>query len=367
MQPRTQPMHRETIGSSPSSGTGPSSSRRPRSPVRCARSRARCSSTPASTTTTSSRRSSSTSWSCRGPEHRLDLGGGTNTEQTARMLAALEPLLASERARARARLRRHELDARGRARRRAGRRPGRARRGGHALLRPHDARGAQPRAHRPRERPAAVLRPQAPAEILRGERVAGEVEVVGDVMVDVAQLLGPRARGAHRGARARSASSRGGYVLATAHRAGNVDDPDAAGARSSRLLRGGARAGRAPAAPADARRGSTPAGLLDALDGVLARAAARLPRLHRAAAQRARRAHRLGRRAEGGLPRRRPVRDAARRRRSGPRRSTAGWNVLVDLDARGRARRAGAHPAGRAPAALRRRARGRARRRGARS
>ena len=31
------------------------------------------------------------------PEHRLDLGGGGNTEQTARMLAALGPLLAQER------------------------------------------------------------------------------------------------------------------------------------------------------------------------------------------------------------------------------------------------------------------------------
>ena len=30
------------------------------------------------------------------PEHRLELGGGTNTAQTARMLDALEPLLASE-------------------------------------------------------------------------------------------------------------------------------------------------------------------------------------------------------------------------------------------------------------------------------
>ena len=31
------------------------------------------------------------------PEHLLDLGGGTNTEQTGRMLGALAPLLASER------------------------------------------------------------------------------------------------------------------------------------------------------------------------------------------------------------------------------------------------------------------------------
>src|SRR4051794_14128517 len=30
------------------------------------------------------------------PERRLDLGGGTNTGQTARMLAALEPLIAAE-------------------------------------------------------------------------------------------------------------------------------------------------------------------------------------------------------------------------------------------------------------------------------
>ena len=31
------------------------------------------------------------------PEYQLDLGGGTNTAQTARMLEALEPLLAQER------------------------------------------------------------------------------------------------------------------------------------------------------------------------------------------------------------------------------------------------------------------------------
>src|SRR3954464_9417970 len=31
------------------------------------------------------------------PEHLLDLGGGTNTEQTARMLEALHPLLSGER------------------------------------------------------------------------------------------------------------------------------------------------------------------------------------------------------------------------------------------------------------------------------
>jgi UDP-N-acetylglucosamine 2-epimerase (non-hydrolysing)/UDP-GlcNAc3NAcA epimerase len=65
---------------------------------------------------------------------------------------------------------------------------------------------------------------QAPADILRGERVAGEVEVVGDVMVDVAQLLGPRAA-ARTDVLDAYGVAPGGYVLATAHRAGNVDDP----------------------------------------------------------------------------------------------------------------------------------------------
>ena len=65
---------------------------------------------------------------------------------------------------------------------------------------------------------------EAPAENLRGERVAGEIEVVGDVMVDVAQLLGPRAA-ARTEVLDRFGVTSGAFVLATAHRAGNVDDP----------------------------------------------------------------------------------------------------------------------------------------------
>ena len=56
-----------------------------------------------------------------------------------------------------ARLRRYELDPRRRARRRPGGRSGRPRRGGDAVVRPRDARGAQPRADRPRLVAAAVL------------------------------------------------------------------------------------------------------------------------------------------------------------------------------------------------------------------
>ena len=59
---------------------------------------------------------------------------------------------------------------------------------------------------------------------LAREGAAGAVEVVGDVMVDVARVLAPRA--AADDAPLRAAGVRPGeYVLATAHRAGTVDDP----------------------------------------------------------------------------------------------------------------------------------------------
>src|SRR4051812_32096920 len=62
------------------------------------------------------------------------------------------------------------------------------------------------------------------ADALRGERVVGEVVVVGDVMVDVAQMVAPRAR-ERTDVAASHGLSAGEYVLATAHRPGNVDDP----------------------------------------------------------------------------------------------------------------------------------------------
>jgi UDP-GlcNAc3NAcA epimerase len=61
-------------------------------------------------------------------------------------------------------------------------------------------------------------------ETLRREGVGGEIEWVGDVMVDVARVVAPRARERGDLVRARGLVE-GGYVLATAHRAGNVDDP----------------------------------------------------------------------------------------------------------------------------------------------
>jgi UDP-GlcNAc3NAcA epimerase len=66
---------------------------------------------------------------------------------------------------------------------------------------------------------------------LRRESVAGIAELVGDVMVDVALVTQPHARKRDDLVRARGVEP-GEYVLATAHRAGNVDDP----ARLRRLV-----------------------------------------------------------------------------------------------------------------------------------
>ncbi len=59
---------------------------------------------------------------------------------------------------------------------------------------------------------------------LRHEGVAGVAELVGDVMVDVALAVQPRARERADLLHAYGLADRE-YVLATAHRAGNVDDP----------------------------------------------------------------------------------------------------------------------------------------------
>lgn len=157
------------------------------------------------------------------PEHLLGIGGGTNTSQTARMLAALEPLIADV-----------QPDA---------------------LLVYGDTnstlagalaavQAGVPVAHveagmrsfdrsMPEEvnrvvtdhLSALLLCPSGTAvQNLRRESVAGEVEEVGDVMVDVARLLQPAARTRSVALEPYAVES-GGYLLATAHRAGNVDDP----------------------------------------------------------------------------------------------------------------------------------------------
>jgi UDP-N-acetylglucosamine 2-epimerase (non-hydrolysing)/UDP-GlcNAc3NAcA epimerase len=158
------------------------------------------------------------------PERQLNIHGGTNTEQTARMLAALGPLLADERpdlvlvygdtnstlagglVAAQQRVAVAHVEAGMRSFDRA--MPEELNR----VLTDHLS--------------DVLLCPSSTAVTnLEREHVAGRVELVGDVMVDVALLFQPRARADDAPLRAAGVSP-GEYVLATSHRAGNVDDPD---------------------------------------------------------------------------------------------------------------------------------------------
>jgi UDP-GlcNAc3NAcA epimerase len=157
------------------------------------------------------------------PERELAIGGGSNTSQTARMLAAIEPLLA-------------ELEP-------------------DAVLVYGDTNSTLAGALAAAQAGVPVVHVEAgmrsfdrtmPEELnrvlsdhmsdlllcssataasnLEDESVAGRVEVVGDVMVDVALRWQPAAR-ANAAAPAAYGLRPGAYLLLTAHRAGNVDDP----------------------------------------------------------------------------------------------------------------------------------------------
>jgi UDP-N-acetylglucosamine 2-epimerase (non-hydrolysing)/UDP-GlcNAc3NAcA epimerase len=158
------------------------------------------------------------------PELELGIARGSNTSQTARMLAALEPVLtdtvpdvvlvygdtnstlAGAIAGAQARLPVAHVEA---------------------GMRSFD-RSMPEELNRVLVDHASSLllcSSDVAASNLTREDVSGRVEVVGDVMVDVALRVQPRARErvdlvAARGVRPAE------YVLATAHRAGNVDDPE---------------------------------------------------------------------------------------------------------------------------------------------
>jgi UDP-N-acetylglucosamine 2-epimerase (non-hydrolysing)/UDP-GlcNAc3NAcA epimerase len=157
------------------------------------------------------------------PEHRLDLGGGTNTAQTARMLAALEPLLARERP---ALVLVYGDTNSTLAGALAGAQAGIQVAHVEAGMRSYDRSMPEELNRVLTDHVSALLlcSADAPAETLRAEGVRAEIEVVGDVMVDVARLLGPHAA-ARTTVLERFGVSPGAYLLATAHRAGNVDDP----------------------------------------------------------------------------------------------------------------------------------------------
>jgi UDP-N-acetylglucosamine 2-epimerase len=158
------------------------------------------------------------------PDVQLGIGSGTNTAQTARMLAALEPVIADSRA---------DLvlvygDTNSTL---AG-----------ALA---AAQAPVPLAHVEagmrsfdRAMPEELNRvltdhasdllfcsTQTAVENLQRESVAGAIHLVGDVMADVSLAFAPIATERSR-AVAETGVEPGAYVLVTAHRPGNVDDPE---------------------------------------------------------------------------------------------------------------------------------------------
>ncbi|MDQ3722322.1 MAG: UDP-N-acetylglucosamine 2-epimerase (non-hydrolyzing) [Actinomycetota bacterium] len=158
------------------------------------------------------------------PDIELGLGGGSNTEQTARMLGALGDLLADERpaavlvygdtnstlagalAAAQARIPVAHVEAGMRSFDRA---------------MPEELN----RVVTDHVSDLLLVPSQNAADNLAREGAAGAVQVVGDVMVDVARLLAPRAREDDGPLQAAGVVA-GAYVLVTAHRAGTVDDPE---------------------------------------------------------------------------------------------------------------------------------------------
>jgi UDP-N-acetylglucosamine 2-epimerase (non-hydrolysing)/UDP-GlcNAc3NAcA epimerase len=157
------------------------------------------------------------------PDRQLGVSGGSNSSQTARMLAALEPVIAA--ASPDAVLVYGDTNST-----LAG-----------ALI---GAQAGVPVAHveagmrsfdrmMPEElnrvltdhASTLLLCSSAVAvENLRAERVTGTVALVGDVMVDVSLSVQPRAHARLDLVRGHGVEP-GRYLLATAHRAGNVDDP----------------------------------------------------------------------------------------------------------------------------------------------
>jgi UDP-N-acetylglucosamine 2-epimerase (non-hydrolysing)/UDP-GlcNAc3NAcA epimerase len=157
------------------------------------------------------------------PDRELGIGGGSNTSQTARMLAALEPLLAELEpdatvvygdtnstlagalAAAQAQISVVHVEAGMRS----------------------FERGMPEEVNRVLSDHLSELllcSSDTAAKNLRAESVAGRVEVVGDVMVDVALRWAARAR-ADTGTLEAFDVEPGAYLLLTAHRAGNVDNP----------------------------------------------------------------------------------------------------------------------------------------------
>lgn len=157
------------------------------------------------------------------PEIELGISGGSNTAQTARMLSAIEPViaevapdavlvygdtnstLAGGLAAAQAQVPVVHVEA---------------------GMRSFDRTMPEELNRVLTDHLSALLlcSSQAAVRQLESEHVHGRAVAVGDVMTDVAMLFGPRCK-ADQGPLAEAGVMAGAYLLATAHRAGNVDDP----------------------------------------------------------------------------------------------------------------------------------------------
>jgi UDP-N-acetylglucosamine 2-epimerase len=158
------------------------------------------------------------------PERQLHIAGGTNTDQTARMLAEIGPLLAAEQpdvvlvygdtnstvagglAAAQANIPVVHVEA---------------------GMRSFDRRMPEElnRVLTDHLSELLLVPSQTALENLERESVAGRVVLVGDVMVDVSMMFQPRAKEDQRPLRDAGVTP-GEFIIATSHRAGNVDVPE---------------------------------------------------------------------------------------------------------------------------------------------
>jgi UDP-GlcNAc3NAcA epimerase len=157
------------------------------------------------------------------PEHQLHVAGGSNTSQTARMLSALEPLIAETAPDALLVYGDTNSTLAGAL---AGAQAGVAVIHAEAGMRSFDRAMPEELNRVLTDHLAGLLlcSSENAAANLRAESVAGAIDVVGDVMVDVALRWQPAAR-ERAEVPAAYGLEPGRYLLLTAHRAGNVDDP----------------------------------------------------------------------------------------------------------------------------------------------
>ena len=153
---------------------------------------------------------------------------------------------------------------------------------------------------------------------LENEGLGERAVQVGDVMADVALTFGPIAD-RRSDALERMGLQEREFCVATAHRAGNVDDPERLGLLIEVLAAAAEVAPVVFAIHPRTRARLESAGRLGSLEerGIRAIDPARLPRHHPADASLTRRDHGLRRPAEGGVPGLGPLRDDARGDRVG--------------------------------------------------